>query len=138
MTQGNRKWAPGQSGNPNGRPRGSGQVGALRKQIEDHVPEIITAMVAKATEGDAGAARLLLERVLPPIKALQQASPIALPDGSLTEQGKAVLSAIGMGDLVPSQGAQILQALGSLAKLVETDELAARIKKLEEQHAQRT
>ena len=134
----NRKWKQGQSGNPAGRPPGTGKVAALRKQIEEHVPGIITALVAQATTGDAAAARLLLERVLPPIRATEQAQAISLPDGSLTEQGKAILGAVAAGDLAPGQGAQLLQALGSMAKLIETDDLAARIAALEAQSANKS
>lgn len=128
-------WKPGQSGNPAGRPPGVGKVAALRKQIEEHVPGIITALAAQATTGDAAAARLLLERVLPPIRATEQAQAITLPDGSLTDQGRAVLAAAGDGVLAPGQAAQLLAGLGSLAKLIETDELVARIAALEGKHA---
>lgn len=131
----NRKWRKGQSGNPNGRPAGTGKVAALRKQIEEHVPEIITALVAKASEGDAGAARLLLERVVPPVKATEQAQAIALPGGSLADQGRAVLAAVAAGELAPSQGAALVAAIGSLARVVEVDELAARVAALEDRNA---
>lgn len=131
----NRKWRPGQSGNPSGRPAGTGKVAALRKQIEEHVPEIITALVAKASEGDAGAARLLLERVVPPVKAMEQPQSIALPGGSLADQGRAVLAAVASGELAPSQGAALVAAIGSLARVVEVDELAARVAALEERNA---
>lgn len=131
----NRKWKPGQSGNPSGRPPGVGKIGVLRKQIEEHVPAIITALVAKASEGDAGAARLLLERVLPPVKAMEQAQAIALPAGSLADQGRAVLAAVAAGELAPSQGAALVAAIGALARVVEVDELAARVAALEERNA---
>jgi hypothetical protein len=130
-----RKWKPGQSGNPNGRPRGTGQVSALRKQIEDSVPEIITAMVEKALTGDAGAARLLLERVVPPLKPAEQGQAMDLPDGTLTDQSRAVLALVASGELPVGQGAVLLSALGSVSKVVEVDELAARIAALEEKHA---
>lgn len=54
----NRKWRRGQSSNPAGRLPAMGKVAALRKQIENHVPEIIAALVTKASDGDAGAATL--------------------------------------------------------------------------------
>lgn len=130
-----RKWKRGQSGNPAGRPPGTGKVAVLRKQIEDHVPEIITALVTKARGGDAGAARLLLERVLPPVKPTEQAQPVALPSGSFTDQGRAVLAAVAAGELAPSQGAALVSAIGSLARLVEVDELAARVAALEVRNA---
>lgn len=126
------KWKPGQSGNPKGKPKGSGEVQKLRDSIGLHVPGIIKQLLTAAKGGDVQAARLLLERVLPPLKAVEQASPLTLPDGSLTEQGRAVLAAVGAGELAPGQGAQLITAIGSLARVAEVDELAARIAALEE------
>ncbi len=126
------KWKPGQSGNPRGRKRGTGEVGKLRASIAEHVPEIIAKLVEQAKGGDAGAARLLLERVLPPIKASEQAVAIPLATGaSLADLGRAVLEAAGAGVLAPGQAAQLLTGLGALAKLIEADELADRIAALE-------
>lgn len=132
------RWKPGESGNPKGRARGSGDIGKLRQSIAEHVPDIIAKLVQAATAGDAASARLLLERVIPPIKAAELPAPMDLPDGSLAEQGRAVLAAAGTGDLAPGQAAQLLAGLGALAKLIETDELAARIAALEAKHGNRT
>jgi len=131
------KWKPGQSGNPTGRTPGHGEVGKLRAAIAKHVPEILEKQIELAKGGDAQAARLLLERVLPPIKATEQTTPMELPDGSLTAQGRAVLLALSGGELAPAQASQVLAALASLAKLIETDDLAARIASLEERNAQK-
>ena len=46
-----------------------------------------------------------------------------------------MLSAVSMGDLAPGQGAQLLAAIGALARVVEIDELTERIEKLEGHHA---
>ena len=124
-------WKPGQSGNPNGRPAGSGEIGKLRESIAAHVPAIITTMVNKALDGDAGAARLLLERAIPPLKAMEQVQPLTLPAGTLADQGRAVLTAVAAGELAPSQGAQLVAAIGQLARVVEIDELERRIAALE-------
>ena len=128
------RWKPGESGNPKGRARGGGDIGKLRQSIAEHVPDIIARLVQAATAGDAAAARLLLERVIPSIKAAELPAPMDLPEGSLADQGRAVLAAAGAGDLAPGQAAQLLSGLGSLAKLIETDELAARIAVLEGKH----
>lgn len=128
-------WKPGESGNPAGRPLGSGKVAELRTAIAQHLADIVTKLVEQAKAGDTGAARLLLERVLPAVKPVEQAAPIALPDGTLTEQGRAVMLAAGIGDLSPTQAAQLLTSLGALAKLVEQDELVRRVEALEKTHA---
>ncbi len=130
-------WSPGQSGNPAGRPRGSGEVAKIRAGIAERIPEMIDAMMEKALSGDVGAARLLMERVVPPLKPAEEPQPLTLPDGTLTDQGRAVLGSVAAGELAPSQGAALLGAIGSLARLVEIDELAARVAALEKQHAEK-
>lgn len=128
------RWKTGESGNPKGRTPGTGEVAKLRASISEHLPEIITQLVAKAKEGDAQAARLLLERVLPPVKAVEQPVELALPAGGLSAQGAAIVQAVAAGTLAPGQGAALLSGLGALARIKEIDELEQRITNLEEQH----
>ena len=129
------RWKPGESGNPAGRKPGTGEVAKLRASIAERVPDLLAAMMTKALDGDVGAARLLLERAIAPLKAAEQLEALTLPDGTLTEQGRAVLSAVAAGDLAPGQGAQLLAAIGSLARVTEIDEMDARLTKLEQHHA---
>jgi len=124
-------WKPGQSGNPKGRPAGTGDVSKLRAAIAKQVPGILDAMMTKALDGDVGAARLLLERAVPPLKAMEPTLALTLPDGTLTDQGRAVLRSVANGVLAPSQGAALLGAIGTLARVTEIDELEARIAALE-------
>ena len=128
-------WKPGQSGNPRGRPPGAGEVAKLRAAIADRVPELLAAMMARALEGDVGAARLLLERAIAPLKAAEQSQALSLPDGTLTEQGRAVLASVASGELAPGQGAALLGAIGTLARVTEIDELARRIEEMEDKNA---
>ena len=128
-------WAKGTSGNPAGRPKGSGEVAKARAAIAEHVPAVIAKLVEAALAGDIGAARLLLERTIAPLKASEEKAAMLLPDGSLTDQGKAVIAAIASGDLAPGQGAALLVSLGTLAKLTEADELEQRIEALEAKNA---
>lgn len=129
------RWKAGQSGNPKGKPPGSGQLQKMRAALADDVPEILAMLGTAAKGGDMQAARMILERVLPPVKAIEQAVALQLPDGStLTAKAAAVLSAAAAGDLAPGQAAQLIAALGTLAKIHEVDELAARITALEAQH----
>ncbi len=45
----------------------------LRAVIAERVPELLVAMMTRALAGDVGAARLLLERAVAPLKAAEQA-----------------------------------------------------------------
>jgi hypothetical protein len=125
-------WRKGQSGNPKGRPTGASEVARIRASLADHLPDIITKLVERAKGGDMQAARLLLERILPPVKVVENTVLIDMPQGaSLTEHGAAVMQAVAAGIIAPSQGAALLSGLGSVAKLKEIDELEARIVALE-------
>ena len=126
------KFKKGQSGNPAGRKPGTGEVAKLRKSIAAHLPAIIKQLVKDAKEGDSRAARLLLERVIPPIRAMEQTVDLTLPkDQSLTAQGEAIVQEVAAGKLSPSQGAALLSGLGNLARVKEIDELEERISILE-------
>ncbi len=127
------RWKKGCSGNPAGRPPGTGETAKLRAVIAGRVPELLDAMMERALAGDVGAARLLLERTVAPLKAAEPAEPINLPDGSLGDQGRAVMAAVAAGELTPAQGAQLLGAIGSLARVIELDELDERLRALERQ-----
>jgi hypothetical protein len=127
-------WKKGQSGNPAGRPPGSGEVAKVRAAIAAQVPALLAKLVAQALEGDTSAARLLLERAIAPLKAAEQPQALTLPDGSLTDQGRAVLASVAAGELAPGQGAALLGAIGTLARVAEVDELAARVAELEKKH----
>lgn len=128
------RWKAGESGNPKGRPTGTGKVAQMRDSIAEHVPELLQALVAKAVNGDVGAARLLLERTIAPLRAVEPAQTLTLPHGTLTDQGRAVLKAVADGELAPSQGASLLGTMSALARVAEMDELVARIEALEATH----
>ena len=126
------QWKTGQSGNPKGRPPGVSAITKMRESLAGDVPEILAGLVNAAKGGDVQAARLILERVLPPLKGVEQPVTLSLPGGgTLTAKADAVLSAAAIGDLAPGQAAQLISALGSMAKITEIDELTARVTKLE-------
>ena len=130
------RWKPGQSGNPAGKVPGTGVLEKLRASIAGHVPDILAGLITAAKAGDIQAARLILERILPPVKAIEQAVALQLPEGgTLTAQAVAVLSAAAVGELAPGQAAQLIAALGTVARIAEVDELAARITALEAKNA---
>jgi len=62
------KFLPGQSGNPNGRPKGTGTIAKLREAIQEEIPEIIDTLVSAAKSGDVSAARILIDKVIPTLR----------------------------------------------------------------------
>ena len=132
--KGPHRFQPGQSGNPAGRERGTGEVGKLRKQIAEHIPEIIQKLVTAAKAGDAKAARLLLDRVVPPLRA--ESALLSLPDlataDGLVAQGNVLVKAVAEGRLAPDAAAALLSALNSQSRLIEIEDLQRRLAALEE------
>jgi len=115
-----------------GRPPGRGAVAELRDKLAQDVDKVIGIVREQALAGDPQAIRIILDRVLPSLRPIEQPTPLHLPGVDLAGQARAVVQAVAAGDIAPSQAAQIITALGGVAKIVETTELLARITKLEE------
>lgn len=111
------KFIKGQSGNPAGRPRGIVDQRKLRAAIATDIPDIIQALVKKARDGDTGAARLLLDRCLPPLKATEQPVAIKLPAGEPAEQARSILEQIATGKVTPDEGLTLLTAISRVAEI---------------------
>ncbi|WP_296703923.1 DUF5681 domain-containing protein [Thiocapsa sp. UBA6158] len=124
-------WEKGQSGNPNGRPRGPAkELGELRGRIRGEVPEIIDALIRQAKGGDTAAAKLLLDRAVPVLRATDL--PVTLDlSGDLLAQAQSVVAAVGRGEVTPLQAAPVLNGLGILSRIMATEELTQRIEALE-------
>lgn len=131
-----RPWPKGTSGNPKGRPKGSGLAGELRKAIAEDADDIVAALTERAKAGDVQAARVLLDRILPTVKPESITTPIpsATGTGSLLERAERLLEAVAGGDLAPDRANELLTALGALVKIQEATELEARIRALEARH----
>ena len=128
------QFKPGQSGNPGGRPKGKSKVAQLRALLEPSVPDLVAKAKEMAMAGDVAALRLCLERVLPPLKAMDSPVQIEGLSGTqgLSEQGGEVINAMAEGSINPSEAATLLKALADQAKIVEVEELEKRITALEE------
>ena len=118
-----------------GRPPGRGIVADLREKLAHDVDTVIEVLRDQAIAGDPQSIRILLDKVLPSLRPIEIATPLSLPDGSFTDQGRAVLAAVASGDLAPGQGSQLLAAIGTLSKVSEIDELTKRVAQLENARA---
>jgi hypothetical protein len=129
------KFKKGESGNPEGRPKGSQNFATkLMASILADVPALLEVTKQKAFAGDMVAMRLLLERVLPVSKAT--APTIALPAlveaHTLTDKANAILATVANGELPSDMAAQLLGSLSDIAKLVELESLLKRVELLEQ------
>ena len=129
-----KQFKPGQSGNPKGRPKGTpDRRTALLRELEQDLPALIDAIKTNALAGDMQALKLLLDRLLPVRKSSLE--PVELPllavAQTLSGKADAVLCAVACGELAPDVGAQLVNAIGTAARVVEISELLERIEALE-------
>jgi hypothetical protein len=124
------RFTPGKSGNPQGRPK-SGTV-ALRESLADGAADVVKAILDAAKAGDMVAARIVLDRLLPPLKATAQSVHLALPESaSPLDTARAILSATASGTLAPDIAAQLVSAVSTFCRIEEIEELRVRIAALE-------
>ena len=75
-----------------------------------------------------------LAKTLPDLKASSESVNLEGLTGSLTKKGEKIIAAMSNGELSPDAGTSLLQAMASLTRVTEFDELAKRVKALEAKH----
>ena len=125
------RFAPGNKASP-GRPLGRGAVAEMRDALAADLGGIIDTVRAKAMAGDMQAARIILDRLVPSLRPVEIPTAVSMPAGAtLAGQAQAVIDAAANGSLAAGQAAQIVTALGGVAKIIEATELLKRIEALE-------
>lgn len=127
-------WPKGRSANPKGRPKGIiDRRVKLRQMIEPHGEEIILKLIGMAKRGDIQAAKLLLDRTCPVLKADSVPVQANIPAGTLAEQAAAIFREATGGKLSTEEAQQLMAILTGHAKVVELDGLLTRIENLEKE-----
>ena len=121
-------------GNP-GKPKGTRHKAtrAALALLDGEAEALTRQAVTLALEGDTTALRLCLERIAPP----KRDAPVTFdlpPMQSAADAAKAagaVLDAVALGDLTPTEGAHIMGLVETYRRTLETTELEARVAALE-------
>ncbi len=125
----------GQSGNPNGRPRGSQDRRRLfREMVEPHKQSLVNTAVEMALAGNEQMLKLILDRLLPAKPKSEAIESINLSGSYPSDDGREIITKMGAGDLSAEEANSLLQAITSQTKLIEHTELLERIKKLENKY----
>ncbi len=129
------RFKPGQSGNPNGRPKGSRhRVTLLAEQMVDGAAtEVVAKVIDFAKQGDPASCKLLLDRILPVRK--DRPNPFALPSihsaKDLPSAIASITQAVAEGELTLSEAAEASRLIENFAKAIEITELSRRVDTLE-------
>lgn len=128
---------PGQSGNLRGKPVGtrSKSTQLLEALMQGGAEQITKAVIDAAKAGDLTAAKIILDRLMPPAK--ERPINVDLPDTKTAEgvsaAQSAILQAVAGGDLLPGEATTLSGIVESKRRAIETQELSDRITNLEEQ-----
>jgi hypothetical protein len=126
------RWKKGcRSPNPGGRPKGVGWHQKVRADLQKAAQPIMAKLAEQALAGDTSAAKLLLDRVLPHMRPGDLPVQVPTVAGGLADQARAIIGAVNTGKLAPAEADDLLQGLGTLARLIEVDELEKRLTALE-------
>lgn len=104
----------------------------MRKQIAPQAEAIIEQVMERALDGDLAAAKLILDRILPPLKPVS--APVFIPcdqGESLVQQAESILSAAASGQISSDIAAQLIQSVANLCRIIENEELQDRIQAIE-------
>ena len=122
------RFKKGESGNPAGRPPGSSNR-SLRI-LRDAAEEILPDLIERAKSGDLEAQKLILDRGIPRLRAVSMPESLALPDGTLTDQAKALVALIAEGNLSTTVAAEVAGVITASARVEEVDQLRDELKAL--------
>jgi hypothetical protein len=120
-----------------GRPKGARNrtTQAVLALLEGEAEAIGRKAVEMALAGDSVALRLCLDRLAPPRKdnPVQFPLPRMSSAHDAAQAAGAVLEAVSVGDLTPTEGAQVMALVDSFRRTLEVTELEARLAALEGQ-----
>jgi hypothetical protein len=112
---------------------------AVLALMEGGAEEITRTVIDAAKAGDLTAARLVIERLAPPLRERPLSLP--LPDtktiGGVSEAQQAILEAVGGGEILPGEATALAAILEGRRKALETVELEQRISALEARHGKK-
>jgi hypothetical protein len=133
---------PGQSGNPNGRPKGVATTSTLmskaladfgsRHGIKDAEQALLDHIFTKAFEGDSASQKLIMDRLRPVPKARAESVALSAPlSVDPVEATSQLTQAVSNGEINVDEAARLSSLISLQIRATEHQELTDRIKHLE-------
>ena len=128
-------WLPGQSGNPNGRPKGARNKTtlAIEALLDGEAETLTRKAIELAKGGDLTALRMCMDRLCPPRKdrPVSFELPKLETTGDAVTASAAIVQAVAAGDLTPSEAGELSRVVSAYASTLEAVDFDARLRKLE-------
>ena len=120
------------AGNPIGRPKGiQDRRVSLRAMLDPHKDALVEKAVELALGGDTQALKLCMDRLIPSIKSVEMPVQAEISGDNLSDQARSVIALAGQGQHSIQEITGLMQAISSLARIIDVDELERRITTLE-------
>ena len=129
------RFAPGRSGNPDGRPKGARNrtTLAIEALLDGEAEAITRKAIELAKDGDMAAIRICLDRLCPPRRDrhVSFSIPEIASAADAAKASSAILTAVSDGELTPSEAAELGKLVESYVKALEATEFEERLRRLE-------
>jgi hypothetical protein len=129
------QYAKGQSGNPKGRPKGARNYATMmvEEMLKGSAQKIVSALIAKAEEGDVAAQMFIVKRLCPTRRGypLQLSLPPINQASDLAKALAVVAAQMSAGRLTTEEAAQAVSVLAEHRKALEANDLQEQLEELE-------
>ena len=129
------QFQPGQSGNPDGRPKGARNAATVAAEVllDGEAEALTRKCVEMAFSGDTVALRLCLERILPARKSRSVSFDLPVVDtaADLVPAFAAVVRAMAAGEIAPDEAVTVAGVLEMKRKAIETVDIERRLAAIE-------
>jgi hypothetical protein len=131
-----KRFQPGQSGNPAGKPKGARNKTTLAAEalLDGDAETITQKAIELAKAGDMAAIRLCMDRVVPPRR--DRHVSFALPKmekaSDAVTASASIVAAVSIGDLTPSEASELIRVVESYTRVLQATEIEDRLARLEQ------
>lgn len=103
--------------------------------MENHVEAVVITVLDAAKGGDMTAARMVLDRLVPP----RRSRPVefTIPEGDAATSLNGVLAAVAKGELSPDEGQAVSAIIENKRKAIEMGQIEERLAAVEKMLAER-
>jgi hypothetical protein len=130
------RFKKGESGNPKGKPKGAKHRASLlaEKLFENDIEMVCNQVISQAREGNLQAAKIILDRLLPPRK--DRLINIELPPVNDSSDAlkalKMICFSVGNGEISPLEGEALSKIIEIQAKSIELYDFEKRLQAIED------
>lgn len=110
-----------------GRPPGSSLQQRLRDAVGPRFDELVGVLVDAGAGGDMQDMSLLMSRMIPAVRPVQEPVPFNLAGKTMTDKAHAILDAVAAGELSATDGKALLDGVGGVVKVMVAEQTARQL-----------